>query len=55
MNTNSSLDWRGIVAAGFVVSCVISVSKMDKDAIERVALRAIDSLKELAIAMTSNR
>lgn len=55
MNSSVTIDWKFVVALGAATAGVILVVRMDRAATERVSIRAIDTIKELATAGNSDR
>lgn len=49
MKTTVVIDWKFVVAIGFVAIGVVFASKMDPDAIKEVSIHAVDTAKELKL------
>ena len=55
MNCTVTIDWKFVVALGGTVTLFVFASKIDGTAAERVLTHAVDTCKELAVALKGNR
>lgn len=54
MKTTIVIDWKFVVAIGFVAIGVVFASKMDSEAIKDVSIHAVDTVKGLKLTNSAS-